>query len=59
MSQARNVNEFVDSRGLVFLSQRDGSELRVFDREGELIQTRCFQSTILMPGAVGGLASPS
>ncbi len=42
-----------------FLSQRDGSELRVFDRDGGLIQTRCFQSTIIMPGAVGGLAGPN
>jgi hypothetical protein len=42
-----------------FLSQRDGSELRVFDRNGGLIQARCFQSTIVMPGAVGGLAGPN
>lgn len=42
-----------------FLSQRNGSELHVFDRAGELIQTRRFQATIIMPGAVGGLSGPS
>lgn len=42
-----------------FLSQRDGSQLRVFDRSGQLIQTRLFQATMVMPGAVGGLAGPS
>lgn len=41
-----------------FLSQRWGSELRVFDRAGELIQTRRFEATVFMPGAVGGLAGP-
>ena len=41
-----------------FLSQRDGSELRIFDRVGQLIRTRSFPATIIMPGAVGGLAGP-
>jgi hypothetical protein len=42
-----------------FLSQRDGSELRVFDRAGQLIQTRNFRATMIMADAVGGLADPS
>lgn len=42
-----------------FLSQRDGSELRVLDRAGHLIHTRRFQATMVMHGAVGGLAGPS
>ena len=33
-----------------FLSQRDGSELRVLDRAGHLIQTRRFRSTVIMHG---------
>lgn len=42
-----------------FLSQRDGGELRMFDRDGVLVQTRFFQATIFMPGAVGGLIGPN
>lgn len=41
-----------------FLSQRDGSVLRVFDRVGQLIETRRFQPTIIMHGVIGGLEGP-
>lgn len=41
-----------------FLSQRDGSKLLVFDRAGKLLDSRCFEATVVFPGAVGGLAGP-
>ena len=42
-----------------FLSQRHGSTLRVFDSAGELIEVQDRPATVVMSGAVGGLAGPT
>jgi hypothetical protein len=41
-----------------FLSQRRGSELRIFDATGALLETQRREPTTIMEGAVGGLAGP-
>jgi hypothetical protein len=42
-----------------FLSQKSGSELRIFDAEGELANTRHFRPVLPLAGAVGGLQGPA
>jgi len=34
-----------------FLSQRDGSELRILDRDGNLIETRTFRAGVPLSAA--------
>jgi hypothetical protein len=41
-----------------FLSQRDGSILRLFDSADNVIETQRREATIFMKGAVGGLEGP-
>ena len=41
-----------------FLSQKDGSELRMFDLSDKVIFTRRFQGTVVTSSAVAGLAGP-
>ena len=42
-----------------FLSQKIGSEVRIFDAVGELIETRRYEPVVPLRGAVGGLQGPS
>jgi hypothetical protein len=42
-----------------FLSQKLGSELRIFNAVGEVIQTRHYEPAVPLPGAVGGLHGPA
>jgi hypothetical protein len=42
-----------------FLSQKLGSELRIFDAGGHVIETRRYEAVVPMCGAVGGLQGPS
>jgi hypothetical protein len=42
-----------------FLSQKIGSELRVFNATGEVIRTRHYQPVVPISGAVGGLHGPA
>jgi len=42
-----------------FISQQTAAELRIFDQAGKLIETRIFNPTTILPGAVGGLEGPS
>jgi hypothetical protein len=42
-----------------FLSQKIGSELRIFDADGDVIEARRFEPILPMPGAVGGLQGPT
>jgi hypothetical protein len=42
-----------------YLSQKLGSELRIFNAAGEVIQTRRFEPVLPIPGAVGGLHGPA
>jgi hypothetical protein len=41
-----------------YLSQKLGSELRIFNAAGEVIQTRRFEPVLPIQGAVGGLHGP-
>jgi hypothetical protein len=41
-----------------FLSQKEGSELRVFDAAGEVVCTRRHEPVMPREGAVGGLRGP-
>lgn len=41
-----------------FLSQKLGSELRIFDAAGEVTETRHYEPVVPIPGAVGGLHGP-
>ncbi len=42
-----------------FLSQRQGSVLRVFNATDELVEVQDRPATVVMSGAVGGLAGPA
>ena len=42
-----------------FLSQKEGSELRIFNAAGEVIQAKRYEPVMPMPGAVGGLHGPT
>jgi len=42
-----------------FLSQKIGSELRIFNAAGEVIETRRYEAVVPIPGAVSGLHGPT
>lgn len=42
-----------------FLSQKLGSELRIFDAAGQVTETRRYEPVLPIPGAVGGLHGPA
>jgi len=42
-----------------FLSQKLGSELRIFNAAGNVIEKRRFEAVVPIPRAVGGLHGPS
>lgn len=42
-----------------FLSQKLGSELRIFDAAGQVVEARRYEPVVPLPGAVGGLHGPS
>ena len=42
-----------------FLSQKLGSELRIFNAADEVIQTRRYEAVLPIPDAVGGLKGPT
>ena len=42
-----------------FLSQKLGSELRIFDVAGQVIETRRYEPVVPLHGAVGGLQGPT
>jgi hypothetical protein len=42
-----------------FRSQKEGSELRIFNAAGEVVVTRRYEPEIPMSGALGGLRGPS
>ncbi len=42
-----------------FLSQKIGSELRIYDSGGKLLRERRYEPILPLSGAVGGLRGPS
>jgi hypothetical protein len=42
-----------------YLSQKNGSALRILNAEGSLVRERHFEGVIPLEGAVGGLPGPS
>jgi hypothetical protein len=42
-----------------FRSQKLGSDLRIFDAVGQVIQTRRYEPVVPMRGAIGGLHGPA
>jgi hypothetical protein len=42
-----------------FLSQRDGSVLRIFNAAGALVDTQRRDGSGVVPGAIGGLGGPN
>jgi hypothetical protein len=42
-----------------YVSQKLGSDLRIFNATGKVIQTRRYEPVLPIPGAVGGLHGPA